>query len=93
MVLKGFQPSNDDELLDEQDPGQSAYEDNEYPDIAGCLLFQSAIRGRYRDRTGCEEKQPTFQALIASKQRTTKTLQVVVREQLGPQLGNKAMLE
>jgi hypothetical protein len=34
MVLKGFELSDDDELPDEQDPGQSAYEDNEYSDIA-----------------------------------------------------------
>jgi hypothetical protein len=34
MVLKGFERSDDEELPDEQDPGQSPYEDNEYPDIA-----------------------------------------------------------
>ena len=32
--MKGFELSDDDELPDEQDPGQSAYEDNECPDIA-----------------------------------------------------------
>jgi hypothetical protein len=32
--LKGFELSDDDELPEEQDPGQSAYEDNECPDIA-----------------------------------------------------------
>jgi hypothetical protein len=34
MVLKGFKLSEDDELPDEQDPGQSAYPDNKCPDIA-----------------------------------------------------------
>jgi hypothetical protein len=34
MVLKGFELSDDDELPDEQDAGQSAYADNECPDIA-----------------------------------------------------------
>jgi hypothetical protein len=29
MVLTGFELSDDEELPDEQDPGQSAYEDNE----------------------------------------------------------------
>ncbi len=34
MVLTGFELLDDEELQDEQDPGQSAYEDNECPDIA-----------------------------------------------------------
>ena len=34
MVLTGFELSDDEELQDEQDPGQSAYEDNECPGIA-----------------------------------------------------------
>jgi hypothetical protein len=41
----------------------------------------------------CAEKLQTFQALLATKQRTAKTVQVVAREQLGPQLGKKAMME
>jgi hypothetical protein len=34
MVLKGFELSDDDELPDKQDPGQSVYADNKCPDIA-----------------------------------------------------------
>jgi hypothetical protein len=34
MILKGFELSDDDELPDEKDPGQSAHADNECPDIA-----------------------------------------------------------
>jgi hypothetical protein len=34
MVLKGFELSDDNEMPDGQDPGQSAYKDNECPDIA-----------------------------------------------------------
>jgi hypothetical protein len=42
-VLKGFELSDDDELPDEEDPGQSAYADNECPDIAMLELVQPPV--------------------------------------------------
>ena len=43
MALKGFELSDDDELPDEQDPGQSANKDNECPDIAMLELVQPQV--------------------------------------------------
>jgi hypothetical protein len=40
MVLKGFELSDDDELPDEQDPGQSAYSDNECPDSPDIAMVE-----------------------------------------------------
>ncbi len=61
----------------------------------GCFLFLSAIQGRYRSR--CKGKQQTFQALLATKQRTAKTVAGggtwTAGPSLAPQLGNKAMME
>jgi hypothetical protein len=43
MVFKVFELSDDDELPDEQDPGQSADEDNECPDIAMLEPVQTQV--------------------------------------------------
>ncbi len=43
MVLKGYELSDNHELLDEQEPGQSAYADNECPDIAMLELVQPQV--------------------------------------------------
>ncbi len=44
MVLKGFELSDDNELPDEQDQGQSAYADNQSPDIAMLELVQPQVQ-------------------------------------------------
>ncbi len=59
-----------------------------YSGWEGCLLSQPAIQGRYRTR--CEEKQPTSQALLATKQRRAKTVAGGGTWTAGPSAGEQS---